>query len=66
MKNLATYISNIPSLEILDISGNIEREKKDEKSIGVKSVLEGIMKIKSSLRKLIISANKGINNDGTM
>lgn len=56
----------MPTLEILDISGNIEREKKDEKSIGIKSVLEGIMKIKSNLRKLLISRNKGINNDGTL
>jgi hypothetical protein len=66
MKNLATYITGIPTLEILDISGNIVSEKKGEKSMGIKNAFEGIMKIKNNLRKLIISGNRGINNDGTL
>lgn len=64
MKNLATYISGIQSLEILDISGNIITERK-EKSFGVKYALEGIIKI-TGLRKLSIGGNRGINNDGTL
>ena len=66
MKNVATYISGIPSLEILDISGNIVAEKRGEKSLAVKILLEGLLKSKNKIRTLKISGNRGINNDGTL
>ena len=65
MKNVATYISGMPSLEILDVSGNIINERK-EKSFAVKNLLEGLLKSKNKLRALNISGNRGINNDGTL
>ena len=65
MKNVATYISGMPSLEILDVSGNIINERK-EKSFAVKNLLEGLLKSKNKIRTLNISGNRGINNDGTL
>jgi hypothetical protein len=66
MKNLATYISGFTCLEILDIAGNIITEKKGEKSLGLKNVFAGILNRKHSLRKLVISNNIGLSNDGTL
>jgi Ran GTPase-activating protein (RanGAP) involved in mRNA processing and transport len=66
MKNLATYISNIPNLEEFDISFNIITEKKGEKALGLKYIFAGILAKKHSLRKLMISGNRGIGNDGTI
>ena len=65
MKNVATYISGMPTLEILDVSGNIISERK-EKSFAVKNLLEGLLKSKNKIRTLNISGNRGINNDGTL
>ena len=42
MKNLATYVSGMPSLEILDIAGNIVAEKRGEKSLAIKNIFEGL------------------------